>query len=35
MDKVEKYNSRNIEIEGDKIPLSRHKKTKLMEALSK
>jgi len=34
LDKVEKYNSRNIEIEGDKIPLSRHKKTKLMEALS-
>ena len=34
IDKVEKYNSRNIEIEGDKIPLSRHKKAKLMEALS-
>ncbi len=34
IDKVEKYNSRNIEIEGDKIPLSRHKKAKLMEVLS-
>ncbi len=31
--KVEKYNSRNIEIEGDQIPVSRHKKTALSEAL--
>ena len=34
IDKIEKYNSRNIEIDGDKIPLSRHKKAKLMEVLS-
>ncbi|WP_458309121.1 LytR/AlgR family response regulator transcription factor [Croceiramulus getboli] len=34
VDKVEKYNSRNIEIDGEKIPLSRHKKNQLIEALS-
>ena len=34
IDKVDKYNSRNIEIDGEKIPLSRHKKTELIEALS-
>lgn len=27
LDKVERYNSRNIEIADEKIPLSRHKKT--------
>ncbi|MGB5942630.1 MAG: LytTR family DNA-binding domain-containing protein [Leeuwenhoekiella sp.] len=35
LDKIEKYNSRNIEIDGDKIPLSRHKKSVLMEALDR
>jgi len=34
IDKVDKYNSRNIEIDGERIPLSRHKKTELIEALS-
>lgn len=34
IDKIDRYNSRNIEIEGEKIPLSRHRKAELMEALS-
>ncbi|GAA0723037.1 LytR/AlgR family response regulator transcription factor [Aquimarina litoralis] len=34
LDKVERYNSRNIEIADEKIPLSRHKKHSLIEALS-
>ena len=34
IDKVDKYNSRNIEIDGEKIPLSRHKKAELIDALS-
>ena len=34
LDKVERYNSRNIEIDDEKIPLSRHKKHTLIEALN-
>lgn len=34
LDKIERYNSRNIEIDKQRIPLSRHKKTNLMEALA-
>lgn len=34
LDKIERYNSRNIEIDKMQIPLSRHKKTQLMEALA-
>ncbi len=34
LDKVERYNSRNIEIAEEKIPLSRHKKNSLIEALN-
>jgi len=34
LDKVERYNSRNIEIADEKIPLSRHKKNTLIEALN-
>ncbi len=34
LDKVERYNSRNIEIADEKIPLSRHKKNSLIEALN-
>lgn len=34
LDKIERYNSRNIEIDKQQIPLSRHKKTHLIEALS-
>lgn len=34
LEKVERYNSKNIEIDKQKIPLSRHKKTDLIEALS-
>lgn len=34
LDKVERYNSRNIEIDDEKIPLSRHKKNSLIEALN-
>ena len=34
LDKVERYNSRNIEIADEKIPLSRHKKNFLIEALN-
>jgi len=33
LNKVERYNSRNIEIEGEQIPVSRHKKAALNEAL--
>ena len=33
LNKVEKYNSRNIEIDGEEIPVSRHKKAALTEAL--
>ncbi len=33
LDKIERYNSRNIEIGGDQIPVSRHKKNALNEAL--
>lgn len=32
--KVERYNSRNIEIDNEQIPVSRHKKGALSEALS-
>lgn len=35
VDKVEKYNSRNIEIDGESIPVSRHKKAALVEALNR
>lgn len=34
LDKIERYNSRNIEIDKQQIPLSRHKKTNLIEALT-
>ncbi len=34
LDKIERYNSKNIEIDKQKLPLSRHKKTNLVEALS-
>ncbi|CAM4321018.1 LytTR family DNA-binding domain-containing protein [Gillisia limnaea] len=34
LEKVERYNSKNIEIDKQKIPLSRHKKIDLIEALS-
>lgn len=34
LDKIERYNSRNIEIDKQLIPLSRHKKTNLIEALA-
>lgn len=34
LDKIERYNSRNIEIDKQQIPLSRHKKTNLIEALA-
>ncbi len=34
LDKVERYNSRNVEIGEEKIPLSRHKKHSLIEALN-
>ncbi|MDX1769009.1 MAG: LytTR family DNA-binding domain-containing protein [Arenibacter troitsensis] len=33
LEKVEKFNSKNIEVEGRQVPLSRNKKTELMEAL--
>jgi len=32
--KVERYSSRNIEIENEQIPVSRHKKNALSDALS-
>ena len=34
LEKVERYNSKNIEIDKQQIPLSRHKKSNLIEALS-
>lgn len=34
LEKVERYNSKNIEIDKEQIPLSRHKKSDLIEALS-
>lgn len=34
LDRIERYNSREVEIDGEKIPLSRHKKTILAEALT-
>ena len=34
LDKVERYNSKTIEIAKEKLPLSRHKKNNLIEALS-
>lgn len=34
LDKIERYNSRNIEIDKQQIPLSRHKKANLIEALA-
>ena len=33
LEKVEKFNSKNIEVEGQQVPLSRNKKNELMEAL--
>ena len=33
LEKVEKFNSKNIEVEGRQVPLSRNKKNELMEAL--
>ncbi|SHJ67977.1 two component transcriptional regulator, LytTR family [Arenibacter nanhaiticus] len=34
LDKIEKYTSKNVEVSGKQIPLSRNKKTELMEALN-
>ncbi|WP_340076588.1 LytTR family DNA-binding domain-containing protein [Leptobacterium sp. I13] len=34
LDKVQKFNSRNVEVNGRQIPLSRNKKTDLIEALN-
>ena len=34
LDKIERYNSRNIEIDKQQIPLSRHKKNTLIDALA-
>ena len=34
LDKIERYNSKNIEIDKELLPLSRHKKANLVEALS-
>jgi len=34
LEKVERYNSKNIEIDKQQLPLSRHKKNNLVEALS-
>jgi DNA-binding LytR/AlgR family response regulator len=34
LEKVERYNSKNIEIDKQQIPLSRHKKSDLIDALS-
>ncbi|MCM4151500.1 DNA-binding response regulator [Arenibacter sp. N53] len=33
LEKVEKFNSKNVELEGRQVPLSRNKKTELAEAL--
>ena len=34
LEKIEKFNSKNVEVGGRSIPLSRNKKTELAEALS-
>jgi hypothetical protein len=34
LDKVDRFNSKNVEISGQLIPLSRNKKVELSEALS-
>jgi two-component system LytT family response regulator len=34
LDRIQRYNSREVEIDGEKIPLSRHKKSLLADALS-
>jgi DNA-binding LytR/AlgR family response regulator len=34
LEKVEKFNSKNVEVGGRQIPLSRNKKTELAEALN-
>ncbi len=34
LDKVQSYNSKNIELENDKLPLSRNRKSDLVEALA-
>ena len=34
LERIEKYNSKNVEVAGRSIPLSRNKKTELAEALS-
>jgi DNA-binding LytR/AlgR family response regulator len=34
LDRIQRYNSREVEIDGEQIPLSRHKKTLLADALS-
>ena len=34
LDRIQRYNTREVEIDGEKIPLSRHKKTLLADALS-
>lgn len=35
INKINKYTSRNLEIDGESIPLSRHKKAELVEALNR
>ncbi len=34
LDKIEKFNSKNVEVQGKQIPLSRNKKTELAQALN-
>jgi DNA-binding LytR/AlgR family response regulator len=34
LEKIEKFNSKNVEVGGRSIPLSRNKKSELAEALS-
>ncbi|MCV6630655.1 MAG: LytTR family DNA-binding domain-containing protein [Flavobacteriaceae bacterium] len=34
LDKIERFNSKNVEVQGRQIPLSRNKKTELAEALN-
>ena len=34
LDKVERYNSKDIELENEQLPLSRNRKSDLVEALS-
>jgi hypothetical protein len=34
LEKIEKFNSKNVEVGGRQIPLSRNKKTELAEALA-